>query len=341
MYERLTTDISKAPGARSAHAADRGASPGAALLRGLLGTFATHDAILLGYLGVVITLLLRSEPSAEQAESVRRNLACAMALVLCCVFARCATSVSPAIRSTIYRVALVGQVLLNYLLLRAILPVVRPDSLDAQLLQLDLTLFGVEPALWLERFNTRPVVEWFSFFYYSYFFICGGYMLLALFLRKPGRHTTEYAVGTAMVYCIGQLGYMAVPGHGPIVALRHLFHGPIDGGFFWGLVHNVVQAGGAMKDIFPSLHTAGPLWFALYAFHCAKTDRRFLWLAVVSLFFSVNIIISTMFLRWHYAIDVVAGVTLAVSARWAAPRIARWEESFRARLGETHPWTFK
>jgi hypothetical protein len=311
------------------------------VLRGFLATFALQDAILIGYLGIIITLLLRSEPSAVQAESVRRNLACAMGLVLCCVFARSATSVSPAIRSAVYRVVLIGQVLLNYLLLRAILPIVRPDSLDAEMLRLDLALFGVEPALWLERFNTRPVVEWFSFFYYSYFFICGAYMLVSVWLRRPGRHTSEFAIGTALVYCVGQLGYMAVPGHGPIVALRHMFHGPIDGGFFWGLVHEAVQAGGAMKDIFPSLHTAGPLWFALYAFHCAKTDRRFFWPAVVSLFFSVNIIISTMFLRWHYAIDVVAGISLAVGARWATPRIARWEEELRARLGEPHPWNFK
>lgn len=341
MQERLTTDCDKVAGSRGPVDVERAGTLLKDALRGLVAVFALQDAILIGYLVVTTVCLLGAPPSEVQAECVHRNLAGIAGLVSLCVFVRRATFVPRLLRSVVYRLSLVGAFLLNYLSLRTILPTVRSDSLDAELLQLDLLLFRVEPALWMERFNTRPIVEWFSFFYFSYFFICFLSMLLAVWVARPGRGTTEYAVGTSLVYCIGQLGYMAVPGYGPIRALSHLYQGPLDGGFFWGCVSSVVQAGSAMKDVFPSLHTAAPLWFALYTFHRARTDRRLFWLAVVAAFFSMNIIISTMLLRWHYAVDVVAGVALAAGAAWLTPRLVRWEEGFRARMDQPQPWSFK
>ena len=45
-----------------------------------------------------------------------------------------------------------------------------------------------------------------------------------------------------------------------------------------------------------------------------------------------------MFLRWHYAIDVFAGIALAVSVAWAVPRLVTWEERRRARFGSQGAW---
>ncbi|WP_437626043.1 phosphatase PAP2 family protein [Sorangium sp. So ce1151] len=341
MHERLTTDCGKVAGSRGLVDVERAGALWRDALRGLVAVFALQDVILIGYLMATTIALVFAPASEVRTECVQRNLVGIAALMSLCVFVRRATFVAPLLRSVVYRLSLVGAFLLNYLSLRTILPTVRSDSLDAELLHLDLLLFRVEPALWMERFNTRPIVEWFSFFYFSYFLICFMSMVLALWVARPGRGTTEYAIGTSLVYCLGQLGYMAVPAYGPIQALRHLYEGPLDGGFFWGAVSSVVQAGGAMKDVFPSLHTAGPLWFALYTFHRARTDRRLFWLAVVAAFFSMNIIISTMLLRWHYAVDVVAGIALASGTAWLTPRLVRWEEAFRTRMGQPHPWTFR
>ena len=59
-------------------------------------------------------------------------------------------------------------------------------------------------------------------------------------------------------------------------------------------------------------------------------------------FFTLNIVISTMFLRWHYLIDVIAGLLLAIGAWLLAPRLCAWEHERRARhrLGPIWPtWT--
>jgi membrane-associated phospholipid phosphatase len=223
-------------------------------------------------------------------------------------------------------------------MLRDVLPIVRPDSVDAQLYALDLQVFGFEPALWLERYNQRHIVEWFSFFYYSYFWIDLFYLVTVIWLMKPSRLTTTFAIGTVIVFCGGQLGYMAVPGYGPISFLADKYHAPVNGGFFWGLVWETYAAGSAMKDIFPSLHTAIPVWFTFFAFHAAKTDRRWRWAAWITAFFAANIIVSTMLLRWHYAIDVVAGLAFSTATGLLAPRIAAWEEARRASRGLSGPW---
>jgi membrane-associated phospholipid phosphatase len=257
-----------------------------------------------------------------------------------CFIARGLGRLPVVVRASIYRASIVGVLVSSYLTLRDFLQLVRQDALDDVLVRADLALFGVEPALWLERFNRRPIVEWFSFFYFSYFAICGLYMLVVVWLTRPARRTTEFALGTLIVFGLGQLGYTAVPGYGPIKYLATQFHGGIDGGFFWGCVWGTVQAGGAMKDIFPSLHTATPLWFALFALHQARSDRRWLWPAGITAFFSANIIFSTMLLRWHYGVDVLAGLTLAIGASVLAPRLAALEEVWRRSAGLDGPWAF-
>jgi membrane-associated phospholipid phosphatase len=46
-----------------------------------------------------------------------------------------------------------------------------------------------------------------------------------------------------------------------------------------------------------------------------------------------QIIIATMFLRWHYLIDIFAGITLATTAALLSHRIVRWETTRREQRG--------
>lgn len=306
--------------------------------RPLLALFSLQDTILLVYLTIAWLLAWHAPASPDKAWCFERIFACMATVVLGCVIARTPSGFPWRSRWVIYRVALAGVLLENYLMLRNLLPTVRPDSVDAQLLHLDQHLFGVEPALWLERLNHQPIIEYFAFFYFSYFFICGTYLVAVVFLSKGGRQTAEFAIGTLFVFCVGQLGYMAVPAFGPIRYLADTYHGPIHGGFFWSCVSETVAAGSAMKDVFPSLHTAVPTWLTLFAFHRARVDRRWRWPARATGFFAANIIVSTMVLRWHYAIDVVAGLTLATTSALITFRLAEREESWRARFGLRAPW---
>jgi hypothetical protein len=245
----------------------------------------------------------------------------------------------------VYRVCGFLPVFLSYFQLRQILPAVAPHSVDASLVALDLRVFGVEPALAWDHFVTAHTTEWFAFFYFSYFFLLTVHVLPMMFSASNGMRLAHFAFGVFIVVCLGHVGYMLVPGWGPYHALAGRFEHPLVGGFFWNLVKATVDAGGAQKDIFPSLHTALPTYFAIFSFmHRDTKPFRYTW--PVLAFAATQIIIATMFLRWHYLVDIVAGLSLATAAALLSHRIIVWETDRREKLGlppiytiVAWPWT--
>jgi membrane-associated phospholipid phosphatase len=319
---------------RAAVAADLAALPTRAL-----ALFAAGDLVMLGHLAIVWTLVVLAMPAAGAADAARRIEVCAAVLVLGCAIGR-GTRWPALLRSLIHRVVAVGVVLASYLMLRWTLPVVQPGNLDAQLDRIDVALCGVRPTVWLEPWMTPTVVEVLAFFYFSYFVLCALHAAIAMRTGASAETSSEFAIGTSVVYGVGQLGYVLVPGVGPHAHLHDVYQGPLEGGFFWRCVLATVEAGSAMKDIFPSLHTAAPVWFALFAARRASRtgSRGWRWLAGVTAVFAANIVVSTVALRWHYVIDLVAGMALAALAAWLAPRVSSLEARWRRRAGLPSPW---
>jgi hypothetical protein len=236
------------------------------------------------------------------------------------------------IGSLIYRLTLFVPVLLSYFQLREILPAVSGRALDAEILELDRRLFGFEPAVAWDHLVNPATTEWFSFFYFSYFILLALFSVAFLFFVKDKALVARFSFGIFGIFCTAHLVYMIVPGYGPYRHLEGSFQNQLEGGFFWRAVWSTVQAGGAMKDIFPSLHTAVPTFFTLFAFR--HRDRLgFKLLFPVLAFFTSQIIIATMFLRWHYLIDIFAGLALASCAAVLACRVQAWEATLRARIG--------
>jgi hypothetical protein len=232
----------------------------------------------------------------------------------------------------VYRFTLFLCVFLSYFQLRSILPAVSPHSLDADLLAFDLRVFGFEPSIAWDRYVTPHTTEWFAFFYFGYFFLLSAHVLPIMLLGKNPLRVAHFALGIFMVFCTGHLLYMVVPGWGPYHHLAGQFEHPLEGGLFWRLVRATVDAGGSQKDIFPSLHTATPTYFAIYSYmHRRVFPFRFTWPFMA--FAATQIIIATMFLRWHYLIDIFAGITLATTAALLSHRIVVWETARRERQG--------
>ncbi len=305
--------------------------------------FEIHNLVAMFFLVAMRGMLQLQAPEAPVARELELTMlmlvaACGISCLPDFVSDESAANRGRVAAAHIYRALYIMVMVRSYMMLRDLLPLLRPDSLDAQLLAIDRAIFGITPAVWMDQFNQRPIIEWFSAFYFSYFLMVAFSLLWVLWAVKDLKLLRPYAIGGSIVFFLGQLTYVAVPGYGPVGYLADQFSAPLDGGFFWGLVSATVAQGGAMKDIFPSLHTALPTYFTLFAFYAAKTDPRFKIISRVLLFMTLNIIVSTMLLRWHYAIDVAAGLTLSFSAhafgRWVAPREAR----FQAAHGLTSHW---
>jgi membrane-associated phospholipid phosphatase len=221
-----------------------------------------------------------------------------------------------------------------YLNLRPILPIINSSSYDEALYQLDVRLFTVEPTLAVEAWSSPRVVEWFSFFYYSYFYFISSFIFVMMFTSRNDHRLATFATGALLVVTTGQFVYTLVPGLGPYAHLAHEYRAPLQGGTFYQLVVNAVSAAGPLRDIFPSIHTALPTFLTLFAW---RHYRRY---APIATFFTVNIILATIVLRWHYLVDVFAGLILAATAFWLAPRLV---ESYQHRrevigLGALRRW---
>lgn len=282
---------------------------------------AVHDWVVVGQLVVLLALCLlgRGETRGVAIALLALDLAWFTgALVLAH-----GTDRPSRIGSAFYRTTLIAILIATYVELRWILPVVVSAAVDSQLLALDLRIFGYEPALAWDPWVTHASTEWFSFFYYSYFVVLAVHALPIALHFEDGPPLSEFAFGVVLLYCVGHVTYALVPGFGPHVYVQSFDH-PLDGGFFWRLVVRTVEGAGAQGDVFPSLHTAAPVFLALYSFrHRRRRPFNVTW--PISAFFASQIVLATMFLRWHWLIDIVAGLALAVLAWRLAPVVARWD----------------
>ena len=225
----------------------------------------------------------------------------------------------------LYRLTLFSTVLSSYFELRVILPAAAPRAVDATLYAIDRNVFHYEPALAWDRFVTPGATEWFAFFYFGYFFLLAIHVLPFMLAARNMAMLARFSTAIFFTFCCGHLLYIVVPGFGPYRFLAGSFEHELRGGVFWGLVRATVDGAGAQKDIFPSLHTAVPTMFTLLAWKHRKEFLPFRLSWPIVGFSASQIVVATMFLRWHYLADICAGLTLATVAFVLSSRVVRAE----------------
>ncbi|HWA78305.1 MAG TPA: phosphatase PAP2 family protein [Polyangiaceae bacterium] len=304
---------------------------------GFLAEIAVHDWLVLAYVVGLVVAVLQGDRGPSFGHNLERVLILFASAVIGVSIARGSFLRDGLLKAILYRVAIYGPVQLSYFMFRDLLPSINPGSLDAELHQLDLSLFGIEPAMALQSSVNSHTTEWFAFFYFGYFFVIAVHVVPILFFSRNQRTLGEFGFGMLILFCVGHTVYMLVPGFGPYRAMAEQFTTPFPHGLWLDLVMDTVHSGGAQKDIFPSLHTAAPAFITLYSFrHRSRLPYRYTW--PLTAFFTANIMIATMFLRWHYLIDVVAGLILATTAALLIGPVIDWELRRRARGRRTPLW---
>jgi hypothetical protein len=306
--------------------------------RRALSSFAAQDWLVAAYLTVLLVcVVLGAGPHRHTA--VGCVLADIAVFVTCMLVARSKTVKWRLAADVLYRVGLIGVVVGSFLQLHYILPTASERIVDAAVYRFDMVVFGFEPAQAWDRYVTPARTEWFSFFYYSYFFILCAYLLPMALFESRIRVLSELSVGLLFVVCIGHCLYLVIPGRGPYVYLEPHFQHQLAGAHWWPTVKSAVDSvGGATRtDIFPSLHTACPTFLTLFTFrNRAHRPYRYVW--PVTAFFTSQIILATMYLRWHYLCDVIAGLTLATIAFAVSRALVPAEVKTRAELGGGPVW---
>ncbi len=103
-----------------------------------------------------------------------------------------------------------------------------------------------------------------------------------------------------------------------ILPIQEAFNVPLTGWAVTRFNAMVVENGSNGVDVFPSLHCAVSCFLLFFDFRNARWRHR------VYLVPCVGIWLATIYLRYHYAVDLLAGFGLAAFALWIT---RRWENT--------------
>jgi membrane-associated phospholipid phosphatase len=113
---------------------------------------------------------------------------------------------------------------------------------------------------------------------------------------------------------VSYIGYLIVPARGPRFLLKHLQHIPLQGlWLFQGMQSTLDRLESAHYDCFPSGHTE----LTILAWWGSRmvSNRLF----KVYFAYTPLIIFATVYLRYHYSVDVLAGAVVAAGLIVSAP----------------------
>jgi membrane-associated phospholipid phosphatase len=175
-------------------------------------------------------------------------------------------------------------------------------------------LFRGQPSVYLsERIPWVPVSEYLHFCYLAYLVVIPG---VGAYWYTTGRRLAfrDLVLPLATVMYASYLFFINWPVDSPYYLLDRLGP-PLAGHTFIDLVQEVSSRGGARGGAFPSAHASGATVLWLIVWH---HQRR---LAIVLSPLIGGLLVSTVFGRFHYALDVVAGVTLGWLVVWVYRRV--------------------
>jgi len=202
----------------------------------------------------------------------------------------------------------------------------QPD-IDPWLIRIDLFLFGVHPTVWIERWIVPWLTDLMSFFYISYYFL-PVILVLTLYLRNQKQDFDRAMFVLLFGYYISFVGYILFPAIGPRYTLTAFQTVPLEGGFLTDFVRDTLNnLEHNKRDCMPSGHTE----IALIVLTLSHRYQRWLFYVLVPIV--SGLILSTVYLRYHYVIDLCVGAALAVACVIVAPRIYKGWNRRREKKG--------
>jgi membrane-associated phospholipid phosphatase len=180
------------------------------------------------------------------------------------------------------------------------------NNWDAALLRADRIVLTDTPAVLLGAWTPPLLTDFLSGCYMLFFPVVLAAFFVALLRPEPAG--ARLFDGLISLYGIGFLGYTLIPAAGPHLAMPEAFPAALTGGWLTRTNAALVASGSNRVDVFPSLHTAitvflmGSLW---------PRHRRVFFTLLIP---AAGLGVATLYLRYHYAVDLLAGLLLAAAA---------------------------
>ncbi len=189
--------------------------------------------------------------------------------------------------------------------------------MDGSVLAFERAAIGFDSTIWMQRFTGPALTEFMMFAYVFYVPMLPGVALLCY--KSAGAEAAhDYLLRFSLVNIACFTGFILFPVAGPLYYQPQVYTVPLGGGFFtwcaeW-IRNHAHYAGGSL----PSPHCAlsSVMLAMLYRY-----DRRSFRVALPIV---LVIYVSTIYGRYHYASDGVAGILTAVAI--VSPRLGKRED---------------
>lgn len=201
-----------------------------------------------------------------------------------------------------------------------------PQDMEPYLLLFDRVLWGATFGEWIEPYQHPWITDFLQLCYASYYFLPLA-LFIVLYMNKSTLQAYILLTSIAAAFLSNFLLYIVVPARSPYViahdpANMHLvtFTGPLLGSELthW-LRASIESAEFNMRDCFPSGHTYISL---VTLITCWRYQR---WMFPIYTVIVSGLIFGTLYLRYHYVIDLVAGALCAgLVTRWVPGWCERW-----------------
>lgn len=218
------------------------------------------------------------------------------------------------------------RVMISFFLLMAMYKIImfyiavfNPINRDGTQQAIERSLFsGKLLSVWLEPLIHRPLTDLLSGAYVSWFILI--YATVLVMVTHSRRAVADYVFTAIFTFYIGYFMYLLVPVMGPIFTVNYAV--PVGG------IDPLFSSGQALvsRDCFPSLHTGLTVVMMVQIW---RYRRKWAWFYIPV---GALIVCATIYLRFHYALDDIAGASLAIATTQIAPFMLRRWESWRAAI---------
>ena len=209
---------------------------------------------------------------------------------------------------------------------------------DQMFIAIDRWMFGTNPTHLLSQISTPVLTEILQIVYGMFYLLP---ILLGLFLLRKKRYVAMDFAVFILVYgfYLSYLGYFIWPGIGPRFTLHNFdtINQDLPGLFLTNFLRELVNSGESIpagtlnpaavvqRDIFPSGHTMITL-IVMYLSVRLKSRSKYFFVPIGTL-----LILSTVYLWYHYVIDLIGGLLFMIFTLWSGRYIFNW---WRRKVGK-------
>lgn len=215
---------------------------------------------------------------------------------------------------------------------------IRPVDCDSVLISIDHFIFGANPTQELFKISNPFLTELLQIVYGTFYFLP---IILGINLMiKKKWIELDYSIFCVVYgFFLSYIGYFLVPAVGPRFTLHNFskLNEELPGLFLTKFLREITNLGESIpneslhpadlvqRDVFPSGHTQITLIVMYLAVKLNVKSKYFL------IPNGILLIFSTVYLRYHYVVDLFGGLIFMIITLWSAKYIFNWWQRYTGR----------